>query len=45
MVLTLVDGEYQPVEQRDGILRSLVVPGFEVVVAEVFATLLNHRSR
>lgn len=39
MVLTLVDGDYQVVEQRDGIARSLVVPGFEVVVADVFAPM------
>lgn len=36
-VLTLVDGQYQQAEQRAGITRSLVVPGFEVVVADLFA--------
>lgn len=41
LVLTLVDGMYHPVEQSDGIARSLVVPGFEVDVAEVFASLLG----
>ena len=38
-VLTLVDGEYRELEERDGIVRSLVVPNFEVVVADVFASL------
>jgi Uma2 family endonuclease len=36
-VLTLVDGEYQGVAQSEGVVRSLVVPGFEVVIADVFA--------
>lgn len=37
MVLTLVDGDYVVVEQRDGVAGSLVVPGFEVAVVDVFA--------
>ena len=40
-VLTLVDGEYHSVEQREGVARSLVVPGFAVTVAEVFASLAD----
>lgn len=38
-VHTLVDGDYQVVDQRDGIARSLVVPGFEVAVADVFGPM------
>lgn len=40
-VLTLVDGEYRELEEGDGIVRSLVVPGFEVAVVDVFASLRN----
>jgi Uma2 family endonuclease len=39
LVLTLVEGDYVEVEQRDGVARSLVVPGFEVAVEDVFASV------
>jgi Uma2 family endonuclease len=38
-VLTLGDGEYRVVGADDGTARSLIVPGFEVNVAEAFASL------
>lgn len=38
-VFTLVNGQYEEVKQRDGVARSLVLPGFEVNVAELFAGL------
>lgn len=38
-VLTLVDGEYRELHAGSEIARSRVVPGFEVAVAEVFASL------
>lgn len=38
-VLTLVDGQYDVVAAGDGVVRSLVVPGFEIAVADVFADL------
>lgn len=36
-VFTLVKGQYEIVEPRDGVARSLVLPGFEVNIAELFA--------
>lgn len=36
---TLVNGEYEPMEQADGMARSMVVAGFEIDVADVFAGL------
>ena len=39
-VFTLVDGRYQAVpEPRPGVVASLVLPGFEVGVADLFADL------
>ncbi|MDQ3657882.1 MAG: Uma2 family endonuclease [Chloroflexota bacterium] len=40
-VLTLVDGQYDVVATDDGMVRSLVVPGFEIAVADVFADLMG----
>ncbi|MDQ3693878.1 MAG: Uma2 family endonuclease [Chloroflexota bacterium] len=39
LVYTLVDGEYDEVETTGGIIRSLVVPGFELTIADGFAGL------
>lgn len=38
-VFTLVNGLYEVVETRDGVARSLVLPGLEVNIAELFADL------
>lgn len=39
-VLRLVDGQYDLIAAGNGIVRSLVVPGFELAVADVFADLM-----
>ncbi len=36
-MLTLVEGQYQMIEQDEDVARSLIVPGFEIAVADVFA--------
>lgn len=37
LVQTVTDGVFVPFESPDGIARSLILPGFEVIPAEVFA--------
>ena len=38
-VFTLVHGRYEEVEPQDGLARSLVLPGFEINIKELFAGL------
>lgn len=38
-VLVLRDGRYEEAPQEPGIVRSVVVPGLEIVLAELFAVL------
>jgi Uma2 family endonuclease len=40
-VFTLVDGQYEVAAAEAGVARSLVVPGFEGVMADVFARPLG----
>jgi Uma2 family endonuclease len=37
LVQTVSDGIFVPVDSTDGIARSIILPGFEVIPAEVFA--------
>jgi Uma2 family endonuclease len=43
-VFTLVNGQYEVVEARGGFARSLVLPGFEINIAELFAGLADHEE-